>query len=176
MADTKEILNCPACDKVMKKIYVSENNINVDICTEGCGGIFFDNREFEKFDEKHENAEEILSKLSKKEFVKVNEKELRICPACGASMTKVGAAGGEVEIDVCYSCGGKFLDYGELEKIREYENDTEKLDNIMDGIFESVHEDMVKPVKSSPRRKFFEDFVKNRIAGTQNKDDLFRGK
>ena len=25
----------------------------------------------------------------------------------------------EVEIDDCYSCGGKFLDFGELEKIRK---------------------------------------------------------
>jgi len=31
----------------MKKVYVSEANVNVDICTEGCGGKFLDNKEIE---------------------------------------------------------------------------------------------------------------------------------
>ena len=32
----------------MEKIFISDANINVDICLNGCGGILFDNRELEK--------------------------------------------------------------------------------------------------------------------------------
>ena len=119
MADTKEIINCPACGKEMEKIYIKGADVNIDICTEGCGGILFDNRELEKFDEKHENADEILNKVAGKEFAEVDKKKYRVCPVCGSVMTKMGAAHGGVQIDLCSICGAKFLDHGELEKIRE---------------------------------------------------------
>ena len=51
MTDTKNQINCPACGKEMKKIYLPNEKINIDICLDGCGGIFFDNREFDKFNE-----------------------------------------------------------------------------------------------------------------------------
>ncbi len=59
MSDTLQPLNCPACHKEMRKVFVPAEGINVDICVDGCGGIFFDNREFTKFDEKAENIDEI---------------------------------------------------------------------------------------------------------------------
>ena len=40
--------------------------INIDICTNGCGGIFFDNREFKIFDEKTESIDEIKKALEEK--------------------------------------------------------------------------------------------------------------
>lgn len=163
MTDNTGIIECPACGKKMKKIFIQESDINIDICLDGCGGIYFDNREFEKFDEKHENADAILSQLKGKSFDKVNSSEVRICPVCGIAMAKMGAAGGEVEIDVCHNCGGKFLDNGELQKIRKYKNDDAKLDNYIEGMFESIHKDLVKTTKSSPRRQFFEDLVRRYI-------------
>ena len=52
----------------------------------------------------------------------VEEYLTRYCPCCYyMPMTKMGAAGGKIQIDVCNNCGGKFLDYGELEKIRNTE-------------------------------------------------------
>lgn len=119
MADTKEIINCPACGKEMEKVFINGANVNIDICTDGCGGILFDNRELEKFDENHENADEILNKVAGKNFAPVDKNKYRICPVCGSIMTKMGAALGEVQIDLCNMCGAKFLDHGELEKIRE---------------------------------------------------------
>ena len=65
MADTKEIINCPACGKPMVKIPVPAENINIDICLDGCGGIFFDNREFKKFDEQAENIDEIIKAIQR---------------------------------------------------------------------------------------------------------------
>lgn len=52
MADTLKALKCPACGKDMEKVFIPNLGINLDICTDGCGGIYFDNREFERFDEK----------------------------------------------------------------------------------------------------------------------------
>lgn len=119
MTDTKHyIMDCPACGKQMKKVFIENANINVDICTEGCGGIFFDNRELEKFDEEHENADEIFEALKGKEYTPTDENEVRICPICDTPMVKLGGKN-STQIDVCNLCGGKFLDNGELQKIRE---------------------------------------------------------
>ena len=124
MADTLKIIKCPACGKDMEKVFIKDANVYIDICTEGCGGMLFDNRELEKFDEPKENADEILNKVADKEFAPVDEHQYRICPVCKAIMTKMGAGKGGVQIDVCSVCGAKFLDHGELEKIRDASNKT----------------------------------------------------
>ena len=49
---------------------------------------------------------------------------------------------GPVEIDECYSCGGVFLDAGELKKIREQYKDSETIKAEIDGILSSVHMDI----------------------------------
>ena len=133
--------------------------INLDACIDGCGEIYFDNRELEKFDEKQENIDALLEKLQGKKFSAVNGAELRICPACGALMAKMGAANGTVEIDVCHTCGGKFLDNGELQKIRKYKNDTAKVDNIIDEIIDAAYSEKCGNAKPSPRRMFFEKLI-----------------
>ena len=138
MADTQRILTCPACDKEMAKIYMEEAGVNVDICIDGCGGILFNNRELEKFDEQHENADKIFEAYEGKNFKSVHEEEIRICPVCNTPMIKQGAGVGNIVIDVCNYCGAKFLDYGELEKIRFLKgNDNahrEKVNSIVDAV------------------------------------------
>ncbi len=125
MPDTKRTVTCPACDKEMTKVFIKEANINVDICLDGCGGILFDNRELERFDEKHENADEIFEAIKEKTFEPANEVEVRICTICDTPMVKQGSGIEGVEIDVCNNCGAKFLDNGELKKIREYTKKSE---------------------------------------------------
>ena len=49
MADSLETLVCPACGKEMKKIFIDSAGFNIDICLDGCGGIFFGNRMVEYF-------------------------------------------------------------------------------------------------------------------------------
>ncbi len=128
MADNLEKINCPACGSVMKKIYIPETSINIDVCVDGCGGLFFDNREYEKIDEFHDDITPIIEALKDKKFKKTNEDEIRICPVCGSNMVKnFASAKRQIQVDDCYNCGGKFLDYGELEKIRaEYNSYVEK--------------------------------------------------
>ena len=129
MADTHETIKCPACGMNMKKIFIAEAGVNIDICLDGCGGIFFDNREFKSFDEPHESLDDIIKEAENRTYkVKIDENETRICPVCGAKMVKnPTSVKGEVIIDDCYTCGGKFLDHGELTKIRaEYATEKER--------------------------------------------------
>lgn len=62
MADTLETLKCPACGAIMEKVFIPKEGINIDICLNGCGGIFFDNREFDKFNEANEDITVIEEK------------------------------------------------------------------------------------------------------------------
>ena len=129
MFDNDAFINCPACGKEMRKVFVESAGFFVDICLDGCGGMFFDNREFKKVDEKSENIDSILNIIEGKEFAPVDESIKRKCPYCGAIMQKNFASlKREIQVDDCYNCGGKFLDNGELQKIR-IENDTPQMKN-----------------------------------------------
>ncbi len=131
MTDTKFQVKCPACGNEMLKIYIPSEKIYVDICTDGCGGIFFDNRELDKFDDACEDYTEIAEALKSMGYVKIDDSVTRICPACGAKMVKNGEVGGVI-IDVCNICGGKFLDNGELEKIRAAEKGSSEIEEAID--------------------------------------------
>lgn len=128
MADTLKTLKCPACGKDMEKVFIPSEGINLDICTNGCGGIYFDNREFSDFDEKDEDISVILQKIDNKNFEKVDTTAERTCPKCGTQMVKNhSSVKQQIEVDECYGCGGKFLDRDELVKIRaEYDTEEER--------------------------------------------------
>ena len=154
MADTTRKIECPACGCEMKKIYVEDAEVCVDICTDGCGGIYFDNREFNKFDEPHENIDVIIKELEGKEFKEVDEREVRICPICNVPMVKAGSGVAGVEIDVCYTCGAKFLDNGELEKIREGKfSENEQLENLLDEMYKRELKSFVSENQKRPLTK-----------------------
>ena len=120
MHDTLEQIECPACGKVMHKIPMGESGTMIDICLDGCGGIFFDGQELKLFDEQNENIEEIEKAVEGKTFNKTDESQTRICPVCGNKMVKNSVSiKNEITIDECYNCGSKFFDHGELTKMRE---------------------------------------------------------
>lgn len=144
MADTKQIINCPACGKPMEKVFIDSVGINLDICTDGCGGIYFDNREFKHFDEKHENISVILEKLANKQFCEVDTTKTRICPVCGTKMVKNSTSvHRKIEVDDCYACGGKFLDRDELIKIREeYDTEQERSADLLNYVYTQIGADL----------------------------------
>ena len=123
MTDNKNIINCPACGHIMDKVYIPSENIDVDICSDGCGGVFYDKGEIYLIGKDLKNLKDIREYLEKYysevDFVHVDEDSLRICPICKIDMDKSYVADGSVQIDSCQSCGGIFLDRGELEKIRD---------------------------------------------------------
>lgn len=153
--DTLETIKCPACGKEMEKVFIKSEGINIDICTEGCGGIFFDNREFDKFNEEHEDIAFLQGKLKGKNFEPVDDNAERICPACGGKMVKnTTSTDGGIKVDDCYICGGKFLDYGELEKIRaEFANDVLRKEATIDYLFSKVGTELHQLEVETAQRK-----------------------
>lgn len=119
MPDSYQTLRCPACGNVMKKIFIPALGINIDICTEGCGGLYFDCKELQMFQKGSDaGMEEINEALAGRTYTPVAEDQVRVCPSCATKMVKTFIKGLNVQVDTCYNCGGVFLDYGELDSIR----------------------------------------------------------
>lgn len=169
MADNLETIKCPACQKEMVKVFIPSAGVNIDICLNGCGGIYFDNREFYHFDEPHENIDEIIDAIEGKTFESVDETLPRSCPVCGAKMVKnYSSIKKEVLVDDCYTCGGKFLDNGELQKIRaEYITEQERTEDTMKFLYDTVGvelrelEEKHKKLRAnrSPLKKLFDKML-----------------
>ncbi|MCM1010591.1 MAG: zf-TFIIB domain-containing protein [Fusobacterium sp.] len=160
MADNQNIIKCPACGTEMTKVYMNEQGINLDVCVNGCGGIFFDNREFKQFDEQHESIDEVVEALKDKTFVEVDQTQTRVCPACGSNMVKnFSSVKAKIEVDECYFCGGKFLDNGELIKIRdEYATEAERSADLAKVI--TVHGNSLEYSQTSPAKILFESLFR----------------
>ena len=154
MKDTERTLYCPACGKEMTKIYITSAKCNVDVCLDGCGGIYFDNREFQKMDENAENIQELYDAVKDREFEKVDTTKARMCPDCNHVMVKnFASAKQEIEIDQCYTCGGIFLDCNELFQIRDqFKTEQDRIDHFNQkfldkfGEFEPLSPDAQKRV------------------------------
>lgn len=122
-------MNCPRCSHSLTETQV--DGVNLNACFGGCGGIWFDWLEFKKFDESHEANEEFISKIAHETNNPVNTQGKLDCPKCDGIvlMTFFHSAKQKVEIDHCASCGGHWLDGGELVQIHETTpNDDAKLE------------------------------------------------
>lgn len=110
---------CPACSNNLTETQVGA--VVVDVCRGGCGGIWFDAFELQRVDEQHEPAGEPLLNIPRDPHLKVNFARKRACPRCEGIKLKrhFFSAKRRVEVDHCPSCGGYWLDAGELERIRE---------------------------------------------------------
>ena len=66
--------------------------------------------------------------------------EKRICPVCQAPMVKHFCSSKKlINIDECYTCGGIFLDYGELEFIRkQYATEQERINAFNEDVLPLV--------------------------------------
>ena len=164
MADTQEILACPACGEEMRKVYMPDAGVNIDLCLNGCGGIFFDNREFEKFDEPEENINNLVEIIGNKIFKTVDDSEIRNCPICSTPMVKMGTGIIGVEIDYCNNCATRFLDNGELLKIRQNSNDeiNKKINKLLDYVYDENFDKVthgLAPKTSSKGRQFVENII-----------------
>ncbi len=145
MKDTYENLICPACGTPMKKIYINNKDLFLDVCLDGCGGIWFDNRELQKFDEKAEDITAIKNAYAGKTFKKIDKTVDRKCPKCHKNMVKNSvSAKQEISIDECYFCGGKFFDYQELEQMRnQYNSDEERIADIKELAKDSLAMELI---------------------------------
>ncbi len=116
-------VNCPACSRELTLLTV--NNTIVDVCHHGCGGIWFDHFELQKFDGKADDPGEMLN-VVKDADVRPEPDQRLSCPRCRDVVLRKHffSFKQRVEVDSCPGCGGYWLDHGELELIRsEFEND-----------------------------------------------------
>lgn len=104
-------LDCPRCWVVMQKeeVEVLGPNIVIDVCPQ-CHGIWLDRNELAKI----LGDRKLATYLTK--HIGTQSKSELVCPRCGGLMDLEYAQ--EVEIDVCLSCQGAWLDQGELEALR----------------------------------------------------------
>ncbi len=167
MKDNREILICPACGKDMEKVKMHDEGLFLDVCLNGCGGIYFDNRELEKFDEKTENIDDLTAAYKGRTFETAEDRD-RVCPSCGNNFVKhfVGVEM-DVKIDDCYSCGGKFFDFCELEKMREQYNSTkERINDVVNHMYSSDSGSEIREQLGKPRKKaLLYDFFCNLFGG-----------
>ncbi|MFH1062610.1 MAG: zf-TFIIB domain-containing protein [Candidatus Omnitrophota bacterium] len=109
---------CPVCKADM----VLENfgELSVDVCKNGCKGMWFDWMELGKLDEQNEGLGNALQEALSFERVNEADRGKINCPKCKLPMhIHVYASAKEINVDECYQCGGFFLDSGELKAIRE---------------------------------------------------------
>lgn len=110
-------MNCPACGNELTAKTINE--VEVDVCDGGCGGIWFDAFELAKFDEAHEEASELLE-VTRDESVIVDRSKRYHCNRCKdiVMARHFFSVKHEVEVDECPGCNSIWLDGGELETIR----------------------------------------------------------
>jgi Zn-finger nucleic acid-binding protein len=109
-------MKCPACNSQLKEFVV--NNVTLDACNVGCGGLWFDNYELKKFDEAREPNVDIPMDIKKN--IQRNPTPFS-CPKCDniKLFQHFSSVKRQVSVDECASCGGVWLDAGELNEIRK---------------------------------------------------------
>ena len=111
-------MRCPACGSGLESMEVA--GVAVDVCHGGCGGIWFDRYELQKFDEPQERDGEALLDVEVDRSLQVDQGQSRECPRCHGiiMMRHFFSARMAVEVDECPQCGGFWLDRGELAAVR----------------------------------------------------------
>lgn len=109
---------CPACGISM--VEEDFGGILIDVCKNGCKGIWFDWGELKDLDENHEGVCTALEEALKSPRKNDADRDPLKCPKCGMKMREHKYRNTkEVNVDECYACGGFFLDSGELKQIRD---------------------------------------------------------
>ena len=112
-------MKCPVCSHEL--VEYQAGPFNVDICRDGCSGIWFDKEELDKCDEHSEAFPDELLRLRKFPNVVIDRSKPRGCPCCaGQQLARIMLdAETRFEIDRCPKCQGHWLDNGELERMRK---------------------------------------------------------
>ena len=127
-------MQCPVCKKQM--VEEDFGGVHVDVCRNGCKGIWFDWFELSKLDEHNEGLGAALEQALNDPRTNIEKREKINCPKCGTPMNAHQyQSSKEVNVDECYACGGFFLDSGELTVTRDTfmseEEEKEYLDDLL---------------------------------------------
>lgn len=110
-------MKCPACFNELTE--VQTGGVAVDICQGGCGGIWFDAFELQRFEAATGTTGEQVLRIERNPNLSVDQTCKRECPRCDGITLKrhFSSARRQVEVDQCPNCAGYWLDAGELEKV-----------------------------------------------------------
>jgi len=115
-------MNCPACANELTAQNV--NGISLNICADGCGGIWFDWPELSKFDEQQNPGPALLSTHRNEDQI-INQSRRFSCPHCSdiVMARHFISVIEDVLVDECPCCGGFWLNGDELDEIRHQSED-----------------------------------------------------
>ena len=145
-------MKCPVCTNHLKAQTVEQ--VTVDVCDGGCGGIWFDNYELQKMDENHEIVGVQLLDISRDPNIKVDHTQQRNCPKCSdvIMMRHFFSPKQQVEIDECAGCGGVWLDSGELAQIRNLFDSPEAQEQAVKEFMEKTIHPQLSDMKAKSRQ------------------------
>ena len=128
---------CPACHTGM--VEEDFGGVMVDVCKNGCKGIWFDWMELIKLDEEHEGAGQAMLEALESPRMNDENRGKITCPKCNIPMyVHKYSKTQQVNVDECYQCGGFFLDAGELKVIKDTymteEEEKEFVQKLLNGI------------------------------------------
>jgi len=108
-------MNCPACGNPLASR--KAGSIVVDVCDGGCGGVWFDNFELRRIDEKGAHA---IRSVHRDFSLLVDFDSKRRCPKCDTQMLfrRYFSRLKRTQIDECPNCAGIWLDAGEFDAIQ----------------------------------------------------------
>lgn len=147
-------MKCPACSTTLKKLML--NNLEIDVCEGGCGGIWFDQFELERADEPHETLGEHLETINREPNVYVDQTKKRKCPRCENMVLMQHQFKGSrvVVIDECGMCGGIWLDDSEISALRhEYRNAKDR-DQAADAYLDSMIDKQQEASLETARKEY----------------------
>jgi len=114
---------CPACGNQLNQLVAG--GVVLDVCSGGCGGIWFDSFELQKVEAAQATTGDVEISIPRDPSIMMDYKARRHCPKCPGNvvlMRHYYSKRRGVVVDECPSCAGFWLDAGELEQIR-YERD-----------------------------------------------------
>lgn len=131
-------MKCPVCGKEM----VQENfGVKVQVCENGCKGIWFDQGELAQLDANNAGAGAALENALRHPRANDGKRGPINCPKCAIPMhTHKYKRDQEVNVDECYRCGGFFLDSGELTEMRNHRLSDAEVQAYADQLANSVPE------------------------------------
>lgn len=115
-------MKCPVCSNEL--VQYAAGKFFVEICRDGCSGIWFDHDELAKCDQHNESFPDELLQVRKVLNVVIDKSKKRNCPKCSGEVMKrvIIDAENRFEIDQCPACKGHWLDAGEMAHLRKLDD------------------------------------------------------
>jgi Zn-finger nucleic acid-binding protein len=160
-------MECPVCETQLNRHdielpdFESWDTMHVDICENGCGGIWFENHEFEKVNYPHDVGGEAIVEIAASAPRDVERKQQHSCPECDDIIMRqyFYSMKREVEVDECGKCGGIWLDGGELAELRTLFDSKEERNEAFQSYFSNRFKPQLQQHSAEQEKGFLQHFV-----------------